>query len=330
MKLATRNNGTRDGELLVVNRRGTHAAIADGIATMQALLDDWAELSPRCEKIYEALNNKAWDDAFELEGVELMSPFPRAYAWIDGSAYINHIVLVRKARNAEPPATLESDPLMYQGGSDTFLGPKDDIPVADLSWGVDFESEIAVVTDDVPAGVSVEGANKHIRLLMLVNDVSLRNLIPGELAKSFGFLNSKPSSAFSPFAVTPDELGDSWVEGKVHLPLETQVNGEWYGNPDSGPEMHFSFNQLVAHAAKTRCLSAGTIIGSGTVSNKERSKGSSCLAEKRMIEKIDSGEFKTPFLQYGDRVRIEMKKDGESIFGVIEQKVVARDPEHQR
>jgi fumarylacetoacetate (FAA) hydrolase len=248
---------------------------------------------------------------------------PRAYAWLDGSAYINHVILVRKARGAEPPATLETDPLMYQGGSDIFLRPRQDIPLADPAWGLDFESEVAVIVDDTPMGVSVEEAAGHIRLLMLCNDVSLRNLIPAELAKSFGFLQSKPSSAFSPMAITPDELGDSWRDTRVHLPLDSHLNGAWYGSPEAGPEMHFNFAQLIAHAAKTRPLAAGSIIGSGTVSNKDRSKGSSCLAEKRMIEKIDSGEFRTPFMAAGDRIQIEMKKNGESLFGMIDQKVVA-------
>ena len=241
---------------------------------------------------------------------------------MDGSAYINHIVLLRKARNAEPPATLEPDPLVYQGGSDTFLGPRDDIPVADLSWGVDFESEIAVVLGDTPQGVSSEDAAKHIRLYMLCNDVSLRNLIPGELAKSFGFFCSKPSSAFSPLAVTPDELGDALQNGRVHLPLVTHLNDEKFGDPDAGPEMHFSFHDLISHVTKTRGFTAGAILGSGTISNKDRSRGSSCLAEKRMLEKIDTGEFKTPFMKYGDKVSIEMHRDGISIFGQIEQTVV--------
>jgi len=323
MKFATRRNNTRDGELLIVSRDGTKAVVATDIApTLQTLLDDWDNRISQAETMYAALNDGTAEGAFDLDVSSLESPLPRAYSWVDGSAYINHIVLVRKARNAEPPATLETDPLVYQGGSDTFLGPRDDIPVADLSWGVDFESEIAVVLGDTPQGVGANEAAQHIRLFMLCNDVSLRNLIPGELAKSFGFFCSKPSSAFSPFAVTPDELGDALQDGRVHLPLVTHLNDEKFGDPDAGPEMHFSFHELIAHVTKTRGFTAGSILGSGTISNKDRSRGSSCLAEKRMLEKIDTGEFKTPFMTYGDKVTIEMHQDGVSIFGQIEQTVV--------
>lgn len=323
MKFATRKNGTRDGELLIVSRDASQAVLATDVApTLQALLDGWDALSPQAESVYAALNAGTASGAFAFDDSALESPLPRAYSWVDGSAYINHIVLVRKARGAEPPATLETDPLVYQGGSDTFLGPRDEIPVADLSWGVDFESEIAVVLGDTPQGVATEDAAKHIRLYMLCNDVSLRNLIPGELAKSFGFFCSKPSSAFSPLAITPDELGDSLQEGRVHLPLVTHLNGEKFGDPDAGPEMHFSFHDLLAHVTKTRGFAAGAILGSGTISNKDRSRGSSCLAERRMLEKIDTGEFKTPFMGYGDRVAIDMHKDGQSLFGRIEQTVV--------
>ena len=242
MKFATRKNGTRDGELLIVSSDNQMAVLASEVApTLQALLDDWDHLIDRAKSLSDALNAGQRDDAFAVDQTALMSPLPRAYAWIDGSAYINHIVLVRKARNAEPPATLQTDPLIYQGGSDTFLTPRGNIPAADLSWGVDFESEIAVITGDTPRGTSADEAGQHIRLFMLCNDVSLRNLIPPELAKGFGFFCSKPSSAFSPFAVTPDELGDSLVNGRVHLPLETDLNGEFYGNPDAGPEMHLAF-----------------------------------------------------------------------------------------
>ena len=326
MKLATRDNGTRDGELIVVSRDNKTGVSITAIApTLQALLDDWGTLAPQAQMVSDMLNKGEKDGAFPVDEAELRSPLPRAYAWIDGSAYINHIVLVRKARGAEPPATLETDPLVYQGGSDTFLDPRGDIPVRDLSWGVDFEAEIAVITDDTPEGVTPEAALDHIKLLMLVNDVSLRNLIPAELGKSFGFFQSKPSSAFSPFAITPDELGDAWQGGRVHLPLVSHLNGDKYGDPDAGPEMHFSFGQLIAHIAKTRSLGAGTILGSGTVSNKDRSRGSACLAEKRMIEKIDTGEFKTPFMQYGDTIRISMcDKDGNNLFGTIEQTVVEK------
>ena len=323
MKLATRKNGTRDGELLVVSRDNQQAAVAGPEApTMQALMDDWAAKAPALQTQYDALNAGTHPGAFAVDESVLHSPLPRAYAWIDGSAYINHIVLVRKARGAEPPATLRTDPLVYQGGSDTFLGPRDDIPLADTAWGCDFESEIAVVLDDTPQGVTPEEVGQYIRLVMICNDVSLRNLIPGELAKSFGFFNSKPSSAFGPFAVTPDELGAAWKDGRVHLPLVTHLNGAWYGNPDAGPEMFFGFHEIVSHVCKTRSLSAGTIVGSGTVSNEDRSKGSSCLAERRMIEKIDTGAFHTPFMGYGDSVAIEMfDPDGNSIFGRIEQTV---------
>ena len=327
MKLATRKNSTRDGELLVVSRDNQFAVcVGSSVPTMQALLDDWSRKAPELEAIYESLNAGDRSDAFPVDESTLHSPFPRAYAWIDGSAYINHIVLVRKARGAEPPATLETDPLVYQGGSDTFLGPRDGIPLANTDWGCDFESEIAIVMDDTPQGVSPDEVHNYVKLVMLCNDVSLRNLIPAELAKSFGFFVSKPSSAFSPFAITPDELGEAWKGGRLYLPLITHLNGELYGNPDAGPEMHFSFNEIVAHVCKTRSLSAGTIVGSGTISNKDRSKGSSCLAEKRMIEKIDTGEFVTPFMSYGDRVTIEMfSQDGASLFGRIDQTVVEMD-----
>ena len=326
MKLATRKNGTRDGELLVVSSDNQWAVVAgDNTPTMQSLLDDWSSKSPEIQAVYEALNAGERTDAFAVDTSDLHSPFPRAYGWIDGSAYINHIVLVRKARGAEPPETLRTDPLVYQGGSDTFLGPRDDIPLADTSWGCDFESEVAVVLDDTPQGVKAEEVGQYVRLVMLCNDVSLRSLIPGELAKGFGFFNSKPSSAFSPFAISPDELGDAWQNGRVHLPLVTHLNGEKYGDPDAGPEMHFSFFEIVAHVCKTRSLSAGTIVGSGTISNVDRSRGSSCLAEKRMIEKIDTGEFVTPFMTYGDHVAIEMfDAQGQSLFGRIEQTVVEK------
>lgn len=326
MKLATRKNNTRDGELLVVSRDNQTAVLASEVApTLQAVMDDWSANSAKLLAIYDALNAGERSDAFPVDVDTLHSPLPRAYAWIDGSAYINHIVLVRKARGAEPPATLKTDPLVYQGGSDTFLGPRDDIPLADTAWGCDFESEIAIVMDDTPQGVKAEDVGQYVRLVMLCNDVSLRNLIPGELAKGFGFFTSKPSSAFSPFAVTPDELGDAWQDGRLHLPLITHLNGEKYGDPDAGPEMHFSFYEIVAHVCKTRSLSAGTIVGSGTISNEDRSRGSSCLAEKRMIEKIDTGAFITPFMNYGDNVAIEMfNAAGESLFGRIEQTVVEK------
>lgn len=324
MKLATRKNGTRDGELLIVSRDLQQAvsAGADIAPTMQALLDDWGNLAPRAQAAYDDLCAGRRADAFDFDAGAMHSPLPRAYAWIDGSAYINHIILVRKARGAEPPPGLETDPLVYQGGSDTFLGPLDPIPVADLDAGVDFEAEIAVVTGDVPMGTRAADAEQHIRLVMLCNDVSLRNLIPGELKKSFGFFISKPSSAFSPVAVTPDELGDRWRGGRLHRPLRSWLNGERFGDPEAGPEMHFSFHQLIEHCTRTRAFGAGTVLGSGTVSNKDRSRGSSCLAERRMLEIIDHGKATTPFMKYGDRVRIEMTDDaGDSIFGAIDQTV---------
>ncbi|GIX17605.1 MAG: 2-keto-4-pentenoate hydratase [Rhodothalassiaceae bacterium] len=333
MKLASLKRG-RDGELVVVSRDLTRMARARDIArTLQAALDDWERIAPRLAELSDALN------AGEIEGEAFderacASPLPRAYQWADGSAYVNHVELVRKARGAEMPPSFWEDPLMYQGGSDSFLGPRDDIPVEDISWGVDFEAEIAVITDDVPMGVSVEEAGRHIRLLMLVNDVSLRNLIPAELAKGFGFFQSKPSSAFSAVALTPDELGEAWDGGKVHLPLRSWLNGQLFGCPDAGTDMTFSFPRLIAHAARTRPLGAGSIIGSGTVSNRdadggpgrpiaEGGVGYSCIAEQRMVEKILTGEMKTPFMGYGDTVRIEMLDDaGNSLFGAIEQTVV--------
>ena len=328
MKLATLNDGSRDGSLLLLSgdlRMAISPHDLDNTLpqTAQALMDQWSDHEDKLRELSVQLNRGEIDGAFQVDHGRLHSLLPRAYGWIDGSAYINHIVLVRKARGAEPPATLETDPLVYQGGSDTFLAPRADIPLANLEWGCDFESEIAVVLDDTPQGVSADDVGRYIKLVMLCNDVSLRNLIPPELAKGFGFVTSKPSSAFSPCAVTPDELGDHWQDGRLHLPLLTQLNGERFGDPDAGPEMHFSFHDIIAHLCKSRSLSAGTIIGSGTISNKDRSRGSSCLAEKRMIEKIDTGVFSTPFLQYGDQVKIEMLlPNGESIFGSIEQTVV--------
>jgi fumarylacetoacetate (FAA) hydrolase len=328
MKLATQRDGSRDGRLLVVRTDGALAIAVPAIArTMQAALDDWSAVAPQLQAVSEALNGTLEgaatpDGAFSLDIATLASPLPRAYAWIDGSAYVNHVVLVRKARNAEPPATLYSDPLVYQGGSDAFLGPRDDIPLQDEAFGCDLEAEICVVTGDVPQAVARADALPHIRLLMLCNDVTLRNLIPTELAKGFGFFQSKPSSAFSPFALTPDELGKYWLGGRVHLPLRSWVNDVRLGDPEAGPEMHFSFADLIAHVARTRPLSAGTVIGSGTVSNSDRARGSSCLAEVRMIEQIDKGEMTTPFLRIGDRVRICMTTpDGRDLFGTIEQTV---------
>ena len=333
MKLASLKAGGRDGTLVVVSRDLTRATPVPEIArTLQAALDDWTALAPKLEEAYRALNaDAAAGQPFDPAGAA--SPLPRAYQWADGSAYVNHVELVRKARGAEMPPSFWTDPLMYQGCSDSFLAPTDPIPAATEAWGIDFEAEIAVITGDVPMGVSAEAARGHIRLLMLVNDVSLRNLIPAELGKGFGFFQSKPASSFSPVAVTPDELGDAWDGGKLHRPLVTTLNGEPFGKPDAGVDMTFDFPTLIAHAAKTRHLAAGSIIGSGTVSNKldggpgkpvtAGGVGYSCLAELRMIETIEHGAPKTPFMRFGDRVRIELfEADGASVFGAIDQQVV--------
>jgi fumarylacetoacetate (FAA) hydrolase len=324
MKLASYNNGRRDGQLMLVSRDLTQAVAVPAIAhTMQQLLDAWALLKPQLQELYDALNAGQMDNAVAFEQSKCLSPLPRAYQWADGSAYVNHVELVRKARGAEMPETFWTDPLVYQGGSDSFIAPTADIEMASEDWGIDFESEIAVVTDDVPMGVSADNAGDHIKLLMLVNDVSLRNLIPGELAKGFGFFQSKPSSSFSPVAITPDELGDKWQDSKVHLPLVTHLNDALFGRPNAGVDMTFNFSQLVAHVAKSRPLGAGAIIGSGTISNYDRSAGSSCLAEKRMLEIIADGKASTPFMRFGDKVRIEMFDDNNvSIFGAIDQSVV--------
>jgi fumarylacetoacetate (FAA) hydrolase len=334
MKLATLKNGTRDGQLVVVSRDLTQAVtVPDIAATMQAALDDWLGLSPQLTRVYQQLNDSQMASAFPFDAKKCCSPLPRAYQWLDGSAYVNHVELVRKARGAEMPESFWTDPLMYQGGSDDFIGPCDDIRLPSDEWGIDFESEIAIVTDDVPMSTEVDDAAKHIRLLMLVNDVSLRGLIPQELGKGFGFLQSKPASAFSPVAVTPDELADHWQDAKLCLPLVTQYNGKPFGQPQAGEDMTFNFAQLVSHAAKSRNLRAGTIIGSGTVSNKQGTEygtaieeggvGYSCIAEVRMIETIRDGKPSTNFMQFGDRVSIKMlDEDGQSIFGAIEQQVI--------
>jgi len=322
MKLASLKHG-RDGALVVVSRDLSRAVKVPGVAaTLQAALDSWAQAKPKLEAVYQRLNDGLEEGAFAFDQSACHSPLPRAYHWADGSAYVNHVELVRKARGAEIPESFWHDPLMYQGGSESFIPPHSPIQMADEAWGIDLEAEIAVITDDVPMGASAAEAAGHIQLLMLVNDVSLRNLIPGELAKGFGFYQSKPSSSFSPVAITPDELGDTWRDGKVHRPLVSHINDVLFGQPDAGVDMTFNFPTLVAHAAKTRPLGSGTIIGSGTVSNYDRSAGSSCLAEKRMLEIIESGEAKTPFLKFGDRVRIEMfDAAGHSLFGKIDQLV---------
>lgn len=333
MRLATLKDGTRDGRLVVVSRDLTRATQAFNIAsTLQDALDDWARIAPRLADLAEALEHGAVP-SLRFHENDCSSPLPRAYQWADGSAYVNHVELVRKARGAEMPESFWSDPLMYQGGSDSFLGPRDPIRMTDEAWGIDMEAEVAVVTGDVPMGVAALDARALIRLVMLVNDVSLRGLIPAELAKGFGFFQSKPSSAFSPIAVTPDELGGAWDGGKLHLLLHVDLNGKAFGRADAGQDMTFDFGQLIAHAAKTRPLAAGSIIGSGTVSNKDADggpgrpveqggRGYSCIAELRTVETLRDGKPATPFLRFGDEVRIEMlDRKGRSIFGAIEQKV---------
>ena len=322
MKLATLKDGSRDGKLVVVSRDLTRATEAFNIApTLQKALDDWSRAAPRLSDLAEQLAHGSVP-SFRFHEHDCASPLPRAFQWADGSAYVNHVELVRKARGAEMPESFWTDPLMYQGGSDSFLGPRDPITFADEAWGIDLEGEVAVVTGDVRMGISSNDARAAIRLVMLVNDVSLRGLIPAELAKGFGFFQSKPSSAFSPVAVTPDELGDAWDGARLHLPLHVDLNGKPFGRVEAGEDMTFDFGQLIAHAAKTRPLSAGSIIGSGTVSNKHGARGHSCIAELRMIETIRDGKPKTPFLRFGDEVRIEMMDtNGHSIFGAIEQKV---------
>ena len=323
MKLATLKDGTRDGTLIVVSRDLKHALKADDIApTLQAALDDWDYISPQLTDRYDALNRTPGNRAFEFDPKQCASPLPRAYQWADGSAYINHVELLRKSRGAEMPKSLRSEPLMYQGGSDTFLGPCDDIVLESEDWGIDLEAEVVVITGDVAMGVPTKKAADCIRLLLLANDVSLRELVPAELAKGFGFFHSKPSSAFSPVAVTPDELGPAWDGGKINLPLVVKVNGEILGQPNAGVDMTFEFPRLIAHAAKTRALGAGAIVGSGTVSNADRSTGSACIAEKRALETLAEGQPATPYLKFGDRVRIEMfDAAGGSVFGAIDQQV---------
>ena len=332
MKLATYKDGSRDGQLVVVSRDLGSAHYATGIATrLQQVLDDWGFLSPQLQDLYDSLNRGNARHAFPFDPAQCMAPLPRAYQWADGSAYINHVELVRKARNAEVPESFYTDPLMYQGGSDDFIGPRDPVVVPSESFGIDFEAEIAVVTADVRMGATPEQALDGIRLVMLANDVSLRNLIPAELAKGFGFFQSKPATAFSPVAVTPDELGNAWVGGRLHLTLYSIWNGRKVGMCDAGEEMTFHFGQLIAHLAKTRNVRAGSIIGSGTVSNKgvekkgggmDWPKGYSCIAEKRCIETIQDGQPSTEFMKFGDTIKIEMKgKDGHSIFGAIDQEI---------
>jgi fumarylacetoacetate (FAA) hydrolase len=323
MKLATLKTGGRDGKLIVVSHDLKLAvAASEAAATLQAALDDWANKGPKLEQLYRLVNSGRAADAFPFDPNRCHSPLPRAYQWADGSAYVNHVELVRKARGAQMPPSFWTDPLMYQGGSDSFVGPTDPILAESEDWGIDLEAEVAVVTDDVPMGLPAHAASARIRLVMLANDVSLRNLIPNELAKGFGFFQSKPATAFSPVAVTPDELGTAWDGTKVKLPVTVHINGALFGQPNAGDDMTFDFPQLIAHAARTRQLAAGSIVGSGTISNVDRSRGSACLAEKRMLETVEGGKPVTPFLRFGDRVRIEMfDANGKSIFGAIDQEV---------
>lgn len=338
MKLASLKNNSRDGQLVVVSRDLTKAvAVAHIAATMQYALDHWSVVAPQLAEVYQGLNHGTVQGEFAFDQTVCESPLPRAYQWADGSAYVNHVELVRRARNSEMPPSFWTDPLMYQGGSDDFIGPRDQIDVVSEDYGIDFEGEVAVITGDVAMASTPEQARQHIRLVMLVNDVSLRGLIPNELAKGFGFFQSKPASAFSPVAVTPEELGTDWQDAKLHLPLVSHLNGKLFGKPNAGVDMTFDFGQLVAHAAKTRNLGAGAIIGSGTVSNKQGTNygtsidegglGYSCIAEVRMIETIRDGAPKTSFMKFGDRIRLEvLDAQGQSIFGAIDQQVVQYQP----
>lgn len=323
MKLATLRDGTRDGQLMVVARDLKTAQLADGIApTLQAALDDWAFIAPQLETLSGLLNAGRANRSFDFDPAQCMAPLPRAYQWVDGSAYVNHVELVRRARGAEMPASFWEEPLMYQGGSDDFLGAMDDIVMAHEEWGIDFEAEVAIITGDVPMGATPDQALAQVRLVTLANDVSLRNLISDELAKGFGFLQAKPATAFAPVAVTPDELGDAWKQAKLHLPLRSSWNGALVGQPQAGDDMVFNFAQLIAHLCKTRNARAGTIVGSGTVSNKDAKRGYSCIAEKRCLETIAGVEPVTGYMRFGDTIRIEMlDKVGKSIFGAIEQTV---------
>lgn len=342
MKLASLKQGGRDGTLIVVSTDLTMAVMVPDIArTMQAALEDWQRTAPRLNAVYEALNLALAGVAtpcpptactgvcerFAVDFDLLAAPLPRAYEFVDGSAYLPHVERVRKARGADVPASFYVDPLMYQGTSAGFLGPRDPVAVVSEDYGIDLEAEVVIVTDDVPMAVSVDGAAEHIQLIGLINDVSLRNLIPNELAKGFGFLQSKPRSSLAPIFVTPDELGAAWHDCKLHLALTTHINGVWFGAPEAGVDMHFNFAQLLAHAARTRPLSAGTLVGSGTVANADTSLGASCFAELRTVEALRDGKPSTPFMKFGDRVRIEMfDRDGHSIFGAIDQRIEHYQP----
>ena len=324
MRLATLADGTRDGRLAVVRRDGGAWTDASRVAPcLQAALDRWDEVEPRLRALAEALD-AGEAAATPLDFAQVRAPLPRAYEWIDGSAFLNHVRLTRRSRGAELPATLASDPLVYQGGSGVLLGPRDPLRFGDETYGLDFEGELCVITGDVPLGVTAAGALRHVRLLCLANDVSLRRLIPDELAKGFGFFVGKPATAFSPFAVTPDELGEAWREGRAHLRLTVKLNGQVVGDLETGPEMHFSFADLLAHVTQTRALTAGTILGSGTVSNQDPARGVSCLVERRVREQLDSGAARTPFLKAGDRVELQVTgSDGRDLFGTIDQRVTA-------
>ena len=322
MRLCTLSDGTRDGALAVVHPDGGRCASARAVApTLQAALDDWDRVLPELSRLAARLaSGEVAGEAIDFERV--MAPLPRAYEWVDGSAYINHIVLVRKARGAEPPKTLLTDPLVYQGGSSDMLGPRTPIDLVNPDWDLDFEAEVGVILGDVPRGTTAADASAHIKLFVILNDVTLRNLVPGELEKGFGFFCSKPATAFAPFAITPDELGSAYRDGRIHLKLCSTLNGSLVGDPEAGPEMHFSFNDLIAHVTKTRRFAAGTIVGSGTVSNQDRARGISCLAERRMIEIIEDGKPTTPFMKAGDTIAIEMRDaSGRNLFGTIEQTV---------
>ncbi|MGK5078783.1 fumarylacetoacetate hydrolase family protein [Janthinobacterium sp. HLX7-2] len=323
MKLATLKTSSRDGSLIVVSRNLKHAVDATAICpTLREALENWSTVEPQLRELSDRLNAGQASGAFAFDTQKVESPLPRTFQWCDGSAYLHHAELVRKARNADMPEQLYTDPMLYQGASDCFIGPRDPIRIADEKWGIDLEAEVAIVTDDVPMGVSVADAAKHIKLIMILNDVSLRNVMPGELAKGFGFFISKPSTAFSPVAVTPDELDAAWDGTKVCLPLVSHVNGKLLGRPNAGVDCYFDFPRLISHAATSRELRAGAIIGSGTVSNRDTSVGSACLQEQRMLEKLATGTMQTPLLQFGDEVRVEMfDAQGQSVFGAIDQKV---------
>jgi len=322
MKLGSlKNSSLPDGDPVLVSQNNREAVKIDSIvSSLRVAVETWSEVRPKLELLYQELNNGTLKNTFKVQEEDFHSPLPRSFQWLDGSAFVQHVKLVRKARNAPVPPDLLTVPLMYQGGSDTFLSPREDMTLLDDKFGMDFEGEVAVVTSFVPRGTNAQAALNHIVLVMLVNDVTLRGLVPAELAQGFGFLQSKPSSAFSPFALTLDEFGDSWKNGRLHLPLLVDYNNQFFGDADAG-DMHFSFGELIAHAARTRDLTAGTILGSGTVSNEDTKRGSSCLAEKRMLEQINSGEIKTPFMKNGDTIKIEMRKSGVNLFGTIQQKV---------